>query len=317
MSNVRVGLLLLLALPGALPAQRAAAWRDSVLRLGREVRSLQDSLIRGDSTVHEVAHRGDLVLGATLDQQGRAMAAFEYFAAARTRWFGTASPSPDGFRIALRVTWRRGFSGRWWDAQPGLLILSGRPDSGSSERAVRTAGRDDPGRSLVDAFGEMMHSHAEPSIQKWLRRPPPLYLPDAERRELAMYAVVTGTGSAQRGCVTGSIADCAYALGLRDPVGAEPGSPYDPVVRADLLLIALEAGGADAWLRLNQPTGGNIEAALASASGLGIDSLIVRWRQGVLALQPKTAPLDSRQVLVLLGWSVMLLLATLGVSRWA
>src|SRR5687767_7621914 len=101
MSRAALGMLLLaLARPAA--AQDAAAWRDSAYRLSAEQQRVWDSLKQDDLAIEEIARRSGLVVSATSDYRGLAQEVLDRFDAARRRWFGSALPTPNGFRITLR-----------------------------------------------------------------------------------------------------------------------------------------------------------------------------------------------------------------------
>ena len=131
-----------------------------------------------------------------------------------------------------------------------------------------------------------------------------------------MYSLVTGVGKAQRQCVRGDPEACAHALGLRRSSDPDAGGEYYPLVRADLVLAALEQGGEGAWARLIAEEGGSVEQRLAAAAGLPADSMLLRWRKGLLALQPDRGPLDLPAAGLILGWSALILAAGLGLTRW-
>ncbi|MGQ0702058.1 MAG: hypothetical protein ACT4PM_02865 [Gemmatimonadales bacterium] len=155
-------------------------------------------------------------------------------------------------------------------------------------------------------------------MAKWLQLTPPLSMPERERRYLTMYTVVTGTGRAQRGCVAGRLADCAYTLGIGPPAIAEPGGGYIAFVRPDLLLIALELGGRDAWQRLRAAPGDSVAPLLAEAAQMPIDSLLARWRAAVLALRPSGGPIRLTTVMLAFGWMAAVFAGILigARSRW-
>jgi hypothetical protein len=131
-----------------------------------------------------------------------------------------------------------------------------------------------------------------------------------------MYSLVTGVGKAQRACVQGDAAGCAHALGIRRSGDPDAGGEYYPLVRADLLLAALEQGGEGAWSRLIGNAGASVEQRLAAAAGIPVDTLLLRWRDGLLALQPDRGPLDLSSAGLILGWSAVILAAGLGIARW-
>jgi hypothetical protein len=320
MCDRRLAPLFLILTMGVLPAataQRPEQWRDSALRLEVQVRALRDSLLQGDSTVAEVTRRDDLVIGASEQLRGTAAGALQRFIRARARWFGGATPSPAGFRIVLRSDATGGRDEWWLTAQMETVLLAGLPDSAGAMRTQRNVARRRIADNLIDLYGEMMYASAGPALLTWLESVPPLSMPDQERRHLAMYALVTGTGKAQRGCVAGDLADCASALTLGAPTGMESAHGYAPIVRADLLLTALELGGARGWGRFRQAAGQPIATALAAAAGMPADSLLAHWRSGLLVLRPSDTPVSLKQVLVAVGWTAGLLLGAMGVARWA
>lgn len=298
-----------------LAAQSAQQWQDSAHRLSEQVRALRDSLLQGDSTVREVARHGDLVIGASESLRQAASAALLRFVEARRHWFGDASPSPGGFRIVLRATEQEASFRP--PAEWAAVVLAGMPDSGNSARQERQVRRSEIAEVLIDIYAEMMWPETGPAIAKWLQQPPPLSMGENNRRVAAMYGLVTGTGSAQRACVSGVLADCAYALWLRESSGQNPGGGYSVFLRADLLLTALELGGSGAWARLSGARDSSVASALAAAAAMPIDSLLARWRSQLLAFRPISAPLGISGAGLALAWTVLALLSALGVSRWA
>jgi hypothetical protein len=46
------------------------------------------------------------------------------------------------------------------------------------------------------------------------------------------------------------------------------------------------------------------------------DSMLLRWRDGLLALQPDRGPLDVSSAGLILGWSMLILAAGLAIARW-
>src|ERR1043166_2329715 len=153
-SALRVMRYALCVLATPLAAQSAQQWRDSAERLAASVRLLRDSMLQGDSTVREVAGRGDMGNGASQALRGEAATAFERFTLMRQRWFGNAAPSDDGFRIVVRhgvpIPSRPGES-EW-----STVILAGLPDTGRSVRSQRMVQGKEITEGLIDAFGSMM-----------------------------------------------------------------------------------------------------------------------------------------------------------------
>lgn len=320
MSRLVALLAPILALGSGLAAQDAAAWRDSSYRLTAEVHRIQDSLRKADEAIEEIARRPGLVASASAGYRPIAAETLDRFDRARRRWFGEAMPSSAGFRIVLR-------HGERWSSKrnaeaPQSLAIAGLPDTGAAPRvgpllaARRLSNAASAAEEMLSHYGNMMMGSTPSSIQRWLPTGLPLILSDAARREQAMYALVTGDGKAQRECVVGDLDACAYVLGLRAPATADPGGQYYPLARADLLLFALDQGGSGAWDRVRNESGNSAEEHLAAAAGLPADSLLARWRSGLLALRPDHGPISSTSTVIILAWSTVVLVAALGLARW-
>jgi hypothetical protein len=318
MSRLVIGISLF-ALTGPVTAQDATAWRDSAYRLSAEMQRVRDSLRQDDSQTEEIARRSGLVVSATGDYRALAEDVLDRFDAARRRWFGSALPSPVGFRITLRhgESWSIGRSSR-----PQSVSIAGLPDADDAfrrapfdaEEALGNAGK--AAQRFLGEYGSLMMASAPAAIRSWLRAGLLLDLGVESRRERAMYSLVTGVGKAQRACVQGDAAGCAHALGIRRSGDPDAGGEYYPLVRADLLLAALEQGGEGAWSRLIGNAGASVEQRLAAAAGIPVDTLLLRWRDGLLALQPDRGPLDLSSAGLILGWSAVILAAGLGIARW-
>ena len=318
MSRLALGIFLLaLAKPAA--AQDAAAWRDSAYRLSAERERVWDSLKQDDSKLEEIARRAGLVVSATSEYRAFAVETLDRFDALRQRWFGAALPGPAGFRITLR-------QGESWSfgrqtSRPQSLSIAGLPDSGDVRLApfVPDANLGSPEKAaqrFLGEYGGLMMASAPAAIRGWLRAGLLLDMGEDSRRERALYTLVTGVGKAQRACVQGDAASCVHALGIRRSGDPDAGGEYYPLVRADLLLTALEQGGEGAWTRLIAAADGSVEQSLAAAAGMPADSMLLRWREGLLALQPDRGPLDVSSAGLILGWSALILAAGLGIARW-
>jgi hypothetical protein len=312
------GVFLALVARTAFP-QTAPAWRDSVQRLSAAYGALRDSVGDRDSTVVEVARRGRMVISASPRERAAARQALEYFAARRERWFGGAVPSPAGFRIAVRTRSGRNVFGRrngYQDRYDGSIVLSGLPDTSGATRMERAAPLKHTGEQLFTGYAEMMFPTLGISVGKWLESLPPFHLADDARRYHAMYAVMTSTGQAERGCVDGRLDYCAYALGLRPAPSPELTGAFPMVVRADLFLSALETGGSGSWERIVQAGPQSPATALEAATGLPVDSVIARWRHSITSLRPGERPLHLGSAVLAAAWAAVLLAGTLGGSRW-
>lgn len=297
----------------SLEAQSTAEWREIARKAEVEYRALRDSMLQGDSTVQEVARKDDLVLGASIDLRAVSLAAFDRLVQLRNRWFGGLSPSPHGFRIVIREY--SSDDGR--QRTTGTVVLSGLPDSGNAIRIDRMARPSEVGDVLLDVYGEMMIGSLPSVIREWLGLPPPLSMSERERKHLVMYAVSTGTGAAQRGCLSGITQDCLYALGLAVPDRPEPGRKYAELLRTDVLDAAL-GFRPDAWNRLRTTDAKEPLAALAEAAGVSADSLIHYWLAHTLATRPTEGLLGIRLGLSTIGWIALLLVGAVlgGRSRW-
>jgi len=103
---------------------------------------------------------------------------------------------------------------------------------------------------------------------------------------------------------------------MRGPVGTEIAPPFSVHVRQLLLTMAIEAGASGAFDRLIRTEGQPLDARLAAASGLPIDSLVSQWRARVLSAHPKTVAADERAAWAAVCWGVLLIGVALRSSRW-
>jgi hypothetical protein len=306
--------LALLASPAICSAQHAAEWRDSAQRLDAAVHALRDSMLQGDPTAAEVARRGDLVVAASAGQTANALDALSRFESVRNRWYAGEMPARGGFRIVLRTeTGARSTSG---PDSTGMVILAGLPGNGNAVLTQRTVAGSSVAANLIDRYGEMMVASV-PALSAWIENPPPLSADPKERRDEAMYTFVTATGAIERRCVAGGMPACRVAMSIRQIEGTENGGRFSPFMRADLLYYALDLGGAGAWARLRGAADSGVATMLSSAAKLPTDSLLARWRSGLLARRPATAVLSGHAALIAITWSAMLLLGVVGVSKWS
>jgi len=296
--------------------QDARAWRDSSKRVWATIRVLRDSLVQLDSTATEVARRGNLVMTASENQRSNALRAFPAFTRVTEPFFGRSLPVGGGFRIVLRTSTGEAFA--WGEShEVGTVVLAGMPDTGNTIRTQRTVSPGDLTNALIDRYGEMMIANGPSALSNWIENPPPLSMTVAERRMLAMYAFVTGTGRVQRACVGANYAACKVALDLHHSPSTGDGPVfYTPFMRMDLLLFTLELGGAGAWERFQGAASEGLEPALAAAAAMPIDSVLARWRRGLLSVRPAEGPVDKRAALTVIAWGAIVLAGTLGASRW-
>jgi len=150
----------------------------------------------------------------------------------------------------------------------------------------------------------------------WLAR---WYVTPAERE-----ALVTGsfTDYFARGATALTLQNCrqhrddACTALLRS---LPPGSLPRPLAHAARLLLvreALRAGGRDAYRRLVADPGAPIEERLSSAAGMHIDSLVVRWRNEVLAARPRPLTLPWWAGFAAIGWTAFFGFCALRSRRW-
>jgi len=98
-----------------------------------------------------------------------------------------------------------------------------------------------------------------------------------------------------------------------------PGSLPRPLAHAARVLLvreALRAGGRDAYRRLVANPRAPIADRLSSAAGIAIDSLVVRWRNDVLAARPRSLTLPWWAGLAAIGWTAIFGFCALRSSRW-
>lgn len=161
----------------------------------------------------------------------------------------------------------------------------------------------------VDALGL---SDAAGELGRW-------YPSAGERR-----ALVTGsfaeffnhgaTAAAFRACASGSDADCTGLLrGL--PGGALP-KPLGYEARATLVYVALRLGGRDAYRRLLAKPSDPLAVRLAAAAGVPLDSLVVRWREDMMASRPATVLLPAWAFAVALAWTALFAGCGVWSTRW-
>jgi hypothetical protein len=92
---------------------------------------------------------------------------------------------------------------------------------------------------------------------------------------------------------------------------------FSVFMRSDLLFTALSVGGRGAWSRFVSAANVGIEPALVAAAAMPLDSLLARWRGGLLALRPIQGPMTPPVALAALCWSAAFLAGAIGAARWA
>jgi hypothetical protein len=115
-------------------------------------------------------------------------------------------------------------------------------------------------------------------------------------------------------CRSGSDSACAYMI-RSVPVSLIP-QPLEREARIMLVHLALELGGRQAYHRLISDPTKPIGERLADAAGIPRDSLLVLWRQRVLAGRPAPVSLPLSGVLAGVIWIVVLGFFGTRSSRW-
>ncbi|HEX9346400.1 MAG TPA: hypothetical protein VF919_02395 [Gemmatimonadales bacterium] len=145
------------------------------------------------------------------------------------------------------------------------------------------------------------------------------YVTPAEREALVTEAF---TDYFARGATAPSLQRCRQhhddactALLQSLPPGTLP-PPLGGSARILLVREALSAGGRDAYRRLMARPNATIGEKLSNAAGMDIDSLVVRWRNDVVAARPKPLTLPWWASLAAIGWTALFGFCALRSSRW-
>ncbi len=98
-----------------------------------------------------------------------------------------------------------------------------------------------------------------------------------------------------------------------------PGTLPRPLAHPARMLLVREApgtGGREAYRRLMARPTATIGEKLSNAAGMDIDSLVVRWRNDVVAARPKPLTLPWWASLAAIGWTAFFGFCALRSSRW-
>lgn len=109
--------------------------------------------------------------------------------------------------------------------------------------------------------------------------------------------------------------DACTALLQSLPPGTLP-RPLAHPARMLLVREALDTGGREAYRRLTARPSAPIREKLSNAAGMDIDSLVVRWRNDVLAARPKPLALPWWAGFAAIGWTAFFGFCALRSSRW-
>ena len=115
-------------------------------------------------------------------------------------------------------------------------------------------------------------------------------------------------------CASGDDATCIALMRLAPH--ARPGPPLGITARLFLLALALDAGGRHGFDRLLDRPTQPLDARLAAAAGISVDSLTDHWRARVLSAHPQTVAADERAAWGAVVWGVLFALVALRSTRW-
>jgi hypothetical protein len=133
-------------------------------------------------------------------------------------------------------------------------------------------------------------------------------------RSFADYFNRPATVATWRECTRGNDTDCVQLLRTL-PRGVIP-APLGSDAHLLLAHVALRLGGRPAYERLLADSSAALSQRLTAAAGVGLDTLLVRWRAEVLAARPAAVTLPRWGVPTALGWILVLLGCGLRSSRW-
>jgi len=115
-------------------------------------------------------------------------------------------------------------------------------------------------------------------------------------------------------CVNDSDSACTLLLRSLAPGSLPRPLTYD--ARATLVSVALQLGGRAAYHRLVASAGRSIADRLALAGGVGVDTLLSRWRARILMARPAPVSLPPFGMWIALGWTALFAVCGLRSSRW-
>lgn len=92
--------------------------------------------------------------------------------------------------------------------------------------------------------------------------------------------------------------------------------PLPTSARHHLFRIALQSGGSGAYARLVGGQPRSVEARIADAGGMPIDSVVARWRADVLDARPPSPTPSLLSVWTAVGWGIGVLLVALRFTAW-
>ncbi len=145
------------------------------------------------------------------------------------------------------------------------------------------------------------------------------YASPAERRAVlqrsfADYFNRPATAVTWRQCTRGNDGDCVQLLGTLPHGSIAP--PLDSDAHRLLAHVALRIGGRAAYGRLLADSNLALSERLSAAAGVGLDTVLVRWRADILAARPAAVTVPRWGVPAALGWILLLAACGLRSSRW-
>ena len=149
-------------------------------------------------------------------------------------------------------------------------------------------------------------------LQRWYPSAP-------ERRALVLrlfsgFLFNRASQEALEACRQGLDSGCVQLLRTLAPGELPRPLPYD--ARATLVDLALRVGGREAYHRLVTSAGAPISDRLTTAAGVGVDSLLARWRAEIIASRPAPVTLPPWGPWIAVGWTVVFAACGLRSSRW-
>ena len=111
-----------------------------------------------------------------------------------------------------------------------------------------------------------------------------------------------------------SDAACQRLLRTRPRYVVPP--PLPMALRHHLFRVALQTGGAGAYTRLAAGPPRSVEARLADAAQIPIDSLVGMWRSDILAARPASPMPSLLSAWTAIAWGIAVLLVALRFTAW-
>ncbi len=115
-------------------------------------------------------------------------------------------------------------------------------------------------------------------------------------------------------CAAGKDSACTELLRSTPPWSLP--SPLSRGAHRTLVQVALRLGGREAYHRLLASPDAPLATRLAAAAGVGVDTIVARWRDEVLASRPASVSLPPWGAWVAVGWVAFFAACGLRSSRW-